>query len=158
MYGEQKKIHKNKLLVELELDSGSVLTGHVFVGQQQRLSDLMNDEREFLPFEALDGSITIFTKWMARRITPLDKPVSAANETDPYRILGVTAGASDAELRDAYHRKVQESHPDRLAGMGLSPAIVKYAHECMARINEAYNRVRNLRRQAANSANGRAAE
>ncbi len=161
--GNEKMVFKKKLLVELELDSGDMLNGYLFLGQTQRLSDLMNDDRTFLPFEALDGSITIFTKGMARRVKPVEKQQAAAatgDGADPYSLLGVPSNATDAQLREAYHRKVQETHPDKLSNVGISAEIVKFAHERMARINEAYNKIRIQRRSAAASqaANGHAAQ
>jgi DnaJ like chaperone protein len=160
--GNEKMVFKKKLLVELELDSGDILNGYLFLGQTQRLSDLMNDDRTFLPFEALDGSITIFTKGMARRVKPVEKQQAAATDSgvDPYSLLGVASNATDAQLREAYHRKVQETHPDKLSNVGVSAEIVKFAHERMARINEAYNKIRIQRRSAAASqaANGHAAQ
>lgn len=158
--GDDKKVFKKKLLVELELDSGAILNGYVFIGQTQRLSDLMNDERIFLPFEALDGSITIFTKTMARRVCPRDsvqQPAATGEETDPFRLLGVPPTATEAQLKEAYHRKVQETHPDKLSSLGLSPELIKFAHDRMARINEAYNRARAMRRHSATGASGHAA-
>jgi DnaJ-domain-containing protein 1 len=148
MYGDEKKIPKNKLLVELQLDTGVQLTGYVFVGQQQRLSDLMNDERGFLPFEAMDGAITIFLKTMMRSVKPINRSQAAASE-NPYTILGIAENASDAAVREAYHRRVQETHPDRLASMGLAPEFVRFAHDRMTRVNDAYNRIKTQRRAAA---------
>jgi hypothetical protein len=159
--GDERKVFKKKLLVELELDSGAIMNGYVFVGQTQRLSDLMNDDRTFLPFEDLDGAITIFTKGMARRVKPVEKQPAAATSdgADPYALLGVPSTATDAQLREAYHRKVQETHPDKLSNVGVSPEIIKFAHERMARINEAYNKIRVQRRKAAaQGANGHASQ
>src|SRR5215510_1367251 len=82
LYGDSKKIYKNKLLVEVEFESGTQWTGYLFVGQQQRLSDLMNDERVFLPFEMLDGSIMIFHKSSARGIKPVEKKNTANVDSD----------------------------------------------------------------------------
>jgi hypothetical protein len=148
--GNEKMVFKKKLLVELELDSGTIMNGYLFVGQTQRLSDLMNDDRTFLPFEDMDGAITIFTKAMARRVKPVEKAqTAAADGTDPYVMLGVPQNATEVQLREAYHRKVQETHPDKLSNLGLSPDLVKFAHERMARINEAYNKIRMARRKAA---------
>jgi len=160
--GDDKKVFKKKVLVELELDGGTILNGYLFVGQTQRLSDLMNDDRIFLPFEALDGAVTIFTKSMTRRVCPVEnvqqQTASTAEETDPFRLLGVPPTATETQLKEAYHRKVQETHPDKLSGLGLSPELIKYAHERMSRINEAYNRARAMRRHAASGANGHAAQ
>jgi hypothetical protein len=157
--GDEKKVFKKKLLVELELDSGAILNGYLFVGQTQRLSDLMNDDRIFLPLEGLDGSITIFTKSLARRVKPVEKPQAVIAEAagDPYGLLGVPTSATEAQLREAYHRRVQETHPDKLSNIGVSPEIVRFAHDRMARINEAYNKIRVMRRDAAQGANGHAA-
>ncbi len=154
----EKMVFKKKLLVELELDGGTIMNGYLFVGQTQRLSDLMNDDRTFLPFEDMDGAITIFTKAMARRVKPVEKAQTAAagDGSDPYVILGVPQNATEVQLREAYHRKVQETHPDKLSNLGLSPDLIKFAHERMSRINEAYNKIRMARRKAA-AAQGAAA-
>jgi len=147
----EKMVFKKKLLVELELDTGTIMNGYLFLGQTQRLSDLMNDDRTYLPFEDMDGAITIFTKGMARRVKPVEKAQTAAagDGTDPFVMLGVPQNATEVQLREAYHRKVQETHPDKLSNLGLSPELVKFAHERMSRINEAYNKIRMARRKAA---------
>jgi len=149
--GNEKMVFKKKLLVELELDSGTIMNGYLFVGQTQRLSDLMNDDRTFLPFEDMDGAITIFTKGMARRVKPVERAQTAATGegSDPFAMLGVPQNATEVQLREAYHRKVQETHPDKLSNLGLSADLIKFAHERMARINEAYNKIRMARRKAA---------
>lgn len=157
--GNDKMVFKKKLLVELELDTGTIMNGYLFLGQTQRLSDLMNDDRTFLPFEDMDGGITIFTKGMARRVKPVEKAQTAAagDGADPYTVLGVARDATELQVREAYHQKVQETHPDKLSNLGLSPDLIKFAHERMARINEAYNRARAMRRHASHGANGHAA-
>jgi len=149
--GNEKMVFKKKVLVELELDGGTIMNGYLFVGQTQRLSDLMNDDRTFLPFEDMDGAITIFTKAMARRVKPVEKAHTAAagDGVDPYVMLGVPQDATEAQLREAYYRRVQETHPDKLSNLGLSADLIKFAHDRMARINEAYNRIRMARRKTA---------
>jgi DnaJ-domain-containing protein 1 len=139
-------VFKNKLLVELELDSGRVLIGYMFVGQQQRLSDLMNDDRTFLPFQNLDDSILIFHKSAARGIKPVEKKNTAnVAADDPFQVLGIADDASDVEIREAYHRCVQENHPDRLQSMSLPAEFVRLAHERMTSINDAYAKIKRLR-------------
>jgi curved DNA-binding protein len=51
--------------------------------------------------------------------------------TDPYSILGVTPGASDAEIKSAYRKLVKEHHPDT-GGDG----------ERFAQINAAYDNIK----------------
>lgn len=152
--GDSQRIYKKKVLVELEVDSGVVHTGHMFVGQTQRLSDLMNDDRIFLPFEHMDGSIMIVRKQSMRRLSPLDKIVANVDSEDPHQMLGVLRTATDAELREAFHRRVQENHPDRLASLALPPEFMRFAQERMARINAAYATIKRARTEAKAAANG----
>src|SRR3954471_21853400 len=54
---------------------------------------------------------------------------------DPYRVLGVSAGASSEELHDAYRRLVKLHHPDRNGGTDESARR-------FAEIQEAYEETR----------------
>jgi curved DNA-binding protein CbpA len=69
----------------------------------------------------------------------------AAGPSDPYRTLGVSPRASEAELRAAYHRLVQRHHPDHNGG---SPESARRFEE----VQEAYARVRLLRAATATKA------
>ncbi len=55
---------------------------------------------------------------------------------DPYRVLGVSPGASQEEIKKAYRRKVKEYHPDLHPG---DPAAAQKTNE----INEAYDMLQN---------------
>lgn len=66
-------------------------------------------------------------------------------EADPYSVLGLTAEASMDELRAAWKRLVQESHPDRLVARGLPEEAVKMAEKRMVAINRAWAEVRDAR-------------
>ncbi len=61
--------------------------------------------------------------------------------TDPYQILGVSPGASDAEVRAAYRRLVQLHHPDHNGGSAESARRFE-------EVQAAYARVRELRASA----------
>ncbi|NLJ40205.1 MAG: J domain-containing protein [Clostridiales bacterium] len=54
---------------------------------------------------------------------------------DPYKILGIKPGASDAEIKAAYRRLVKKYHPDQYANNPLS----SLAEEKLKEINEAYD-------------------
>jgi DnaJ-domain-containing protein 1 len=145
MYESVGKLQKTKLQVEMELDDGAVLRGSVFVSQRQRLPDLMNDDRQFLPFETTDGLITIVRKQVVRRITPLNQMPAEPLSTDPAEILGVATDATYEEVREAYLRKVQEYHPDRLSAAGMPKDFIQMANERTARINDAFDRIKKIR-------------
>ena len=71
--------------------------------------------------------------------------VNARGRQDPYQILGVDPKASDDEVRNTYHRRVQNYHPDVIQGAGLPREFVDLANMQMARINDAFERIQTLR-------------
>ena len=48
---------------------------------------------------------------------------------DPFDILGVSRGATDAEIKSAYRALIRENHPDTLIAKGLPQEFVDIANE-----------------------------
>ena len=64
---------------------------------------------------------------------------------DAYAVLGVTPGASDADVKSAYRKLIRENHPDKLASKGM-PASMRAVAEARAReINAAYDLIKKTR-------------
>ena len=143
----EPRLQKEKMSVEIEIDGGARLMGHMFVAQNQRIPDLLNDDRDFLPFETTEGLITIIRKSTIRRVTPMNQITLPDVGADPYEIFGVAASVPDDELKSIYHRKVQECHPDKLIAMGMPADFVQLANEKLARINDAHDRIQEGRAQ-----------
>ena len=64
---------------------------------------------------------------------------------DPYRVLGLTEEATDAEVDLAYRRLIAQYHPDRLAG--AAGDLQKQAEDRAREINTAYDRIQKLRKR-----------
>ena len=64
---------------------------------------------------------------------------------NPYRVFGLTADASDAEVEQAYRRLISQYHPDRLAG--AAPELRQQAEAKARELNAAYDRIKQLRKQ-----------
>ena len=69
----------------------------------------------------------------------------ADDRSDPYEVLGLSAQASDAEVRAAYRGLMRDTHPDRLAAQGLPEELVEVANKKAAEVNAAYDRVKRSR-------------
>lgn len=65
---------------------------------------------------------------------------------DPYGVIGVAPEADDKTIREAYRRLVREHHPDRLIAQGLPEEAVAAATEKLARINAAWDRIKQHRK------------
>ncbi len=76
------------------------------------------------------------------RVTALRLDGAQAN---PYQILGVPPDVDDAELKRAHRALVMENHPDKLIAKGMPEEFIAVANERLARINAAYDRIRELR-------------
>ncbi|WP_421722829.1 TerB family tellurite resistance protein [Bauldia sp.] len=78
-----------------------------------------------------------FDRISARHVVP--------EEGDPYRILGVERSLTVTEIAAQYRVLAAENHPDRLLGRGVPPEAVALAHERMAAINQAWERIKRER-------------
>ena len=135
-YGGSRTVHKNAVTVEITLASGKVLWAKVFLPVQGRISDLLNDDRHFMPVEC-DGESLALAK---TSILQVRMPSAQAPQRKgcPYSVLGLPEGASIEEIKKAYHELSRANHPDRIRGAGLAQDIVEFANQNMIRINAAY--------------------
>jgi DnaJ like chaperone protein len=61
---------------------------------------------------------------------------------DPYEILGVTADTTFEDIRQVHRKLVRELHPDKHMASGMPEELVVIATERLARINEAFDRIK----------------
>lgn len=64
---------------------------------------------------------------------------------DAYGVLGVAQDASDAEVKRAYRRLMNQHHPDKLVARGLPEEMITVAQERTAEIRQAWERIREAR-------------
>ena len=72
-------------------------------------------------------------------------PASATALEDAYDVLGVSASASDAEIKKSYRRLMSQHHPDKLAAQGVPDEMIRVATEKSARISSAYDLIKKHR-------------
>ena len=157
MYGTVKVV-KSKVDVQVELNTGKQFLGAFFLRRNQRISEVLNDERVFLPVETTDGLIIQLHKGMIAKVTTLDQEVGAELVLDPYDILGLTDNVTDGEVESTYLRRTKSYHPDMIQAVGLSAEFVETANTQLARINEAYERITASRKDQRESTAERAPE
>lgn len=106
--------------------------------------DLKTGEIEFLREVA---SIFGFdqTKFEQMRATFGAIGQQTAQAGDPYKVLGISRTASDADIKKAYRKLVRELHPDQLIAKGLPKEFVSRANNRLAAVNTAYDQIEKQR-------------
>ena len=67
-------------------------------------------------------------------------------ESDAYDILGIDRDASDADVKRAYRRLMNQHHPDKLVSKGLPEEMLKLATEKTQEIKLAYETIKAARK------------
>ena len=62
--------------------------------------------------------------------------------TQAYKILGVSKGSTEAEIKKAYRRLMSQHHPDKLVAKGLPDEMLALATEKTQEIRKAYDTIK----------------
>ncbi len=129
MFTSDELIQRVKIDVNVTLTDGGELRGSFFTSPQQRLIDLLNDSRAYLPFELADNSVKILNKTVIGSITPVQQDdaerreeqlakwqstfAKASMEPDEaHKVLGLQPGATEKDIQEARKRLLASVHPD----------------------------------------------
>lgn len=63
-----------------------------------------------------------------------------AGQFDPYEVLGIARGASQKDIRRAYHEQLRRYHPDRVDDLG--DELQKVAHQRTLDIRRAWDELK----------------
>ena len=148
MYGSEEQIPKYKTEVQVQFDDGASVLGFVFLKQMQRVSDLLNDPRQFLPFQKSDGPIVYVRKATIANVIELKQQDEHIAPSDPYEILGVSPSISKEDLKHAFHDLCNHYHPDRVQPLDLPADLSDLASSRLIRIIDSYRRITTMRHGA----------
>jgi hypothetical protein len=145
----ENNMHRSKSRIEVEiyLNDGAYILGKMSVLKGERLSDLLNDDRDFLPIEMSNGTVVIVRKGHICKVVQLNQHVDTNKLTNPFEILNVPKNIGDTDLQQRYRQIIAENHPDKLTAAGMSVEFVQMANTRLARINDAYQRIVAMRQQ-----------
>ena len=90
--------HKAPVMVRLVKLDGSILQGRIYCAKGERVSDVIANEKRFLPFESDDGEFQVITKATLSRVIPIDNgtPMKVSTSLDQLEVEIITI---DGETR-----------------------------------------------------------
>jgi len=91
----------------------------------------------------LEGLLNAFNSNFHRGQQGASPARNSASEA--YKILGVKASDSDAEIKKAYRRLISQHHPDKLVSKGLPEEMIKIATARTHEIRQAYELLKEKR-------------
>lgn len=106
--------------------------------------DLRTGEIEFLrEVASIFGFDQVKFEQMRATFSAAGQPTSHGE--DPYKVLGMSRSATDAEVKKTYRKLVRELHPDQLIAKGLPKEFISRANNRLAAVNSAYDRIEKQR-------------
>ncbi len=147
----QSTSNVQRALVNLHLTGGTKQVASIKLPLSGKLNEAMNNADHFLDVITGDGQLQFIAKHAIQKAEIIDPPSAKLNQQrrdsdnkyfDPHAVLGVTNAASREEMRQAYISLVKAYHPDRFANMDLPAEMKDYAAAMQARINMAYDQLK----------------
>jgi DnaJ like chaperone protein len=130
-----------EILVHAAFADGRMASPERNVLEQIRV-ELGFSAREFQHIEAVVYNARYFGGAGVGREAPA-QPRASLREA--YAILDVEESASDAKVKKAYRRMMNQHHPDKLVAKGLPEEMIKLATEKTQEIKQAYEMIRKYR-------------
>jgi len=65
--------------------------------------------------------------------------------SEEYKVLDIPESATDAEVKRAYRRLMNQHHPDKLVAKGMPEEMIKVANEKSQQIRRSYERIKKAR-------------
>jgi hypothetical protein len=143
--------------VQIVLEGGEELQGKLLVPPGRVLSDVLNSTAPFIEFEPTEGDRMFIAKSALQSVQPSNVPAkpdlwagsAEPGSFDPLAVLGLKAGATREEARDAYVRMAKIYHPDRYAAVELPREVRDYLAAMVRRVNAAHQALENAQRKQA---------
>ncbi len=143
--------HKNETPVQLKLAGQDPIDAILFNVNGERLSDVLNDPRAFIPVRTSNGEILIVAKTQIASIVEAvdqksedngaDAVENKSKSFDPFQILRISPEASLDEIRSAYRARIKAVHPDTVASLDLNEDLSKAASQATQKIIYAYRKI-----------------
>lgn len=140
----RRECHRRRNLIQMfmEILITTALADGV-MDQAERMAIYNIGEQLLFPSTAVDQLIHMVS---AQQHYANEPAAASATLDDAYAVLGISADASDADIKKAYRRQMSQHHPDKLVSKGLPEEMIKLATEKTQEIKAAYDQIKKARK------------
>jgi len=142
MVGYTAKIEKDRLLVELERTSGIMTYDYLLVIRNTPLTDLFDDDRQFLQFQHMNGRLTLISKASIVEAMDIVNVTALEQGNGPYNSMGVSRDDSFELIRGFYRELVMRCNPDMYNGEHYPEELRTRLKTVMQHIRVHYTKIR----------------
>ncbi|NOY67486.1 MAG: co-chaperone DjlA [Gammaproteobacteria bacterium] len=132
----------NLVQMFLEIMIATAMADGVLHPQEQKLLYQISDLLHF-PRQAFEQLLSMVRG--QQHYSGAAQGTRKASIKDAYAVLGVKKSATDAEIKKAYRRLMNQHHPDKLVSKGLPEEMMTIAKEKTQEIKAAYDDVKQAR-------------
>lgn len=154
----KQAISRTRCKVRLVGFNDMLTEGFVFLAYNQRLSDLLNDDRDFLPLETDEGEVKVVSKRAIMEVEVLEfdraeapqgkrhEDVVTVLSTNAFDVLGVAHDADDATIRLRYMALKDEVSCAKIEALTSNSDLLLAAEQIRKRYDAAYDSITNTRK------------
>lgn len=146
-FAMQCKGRRNLIQMFLEIQIATTIADGIVNNSEREVLVRIGDHLNFSPsqIEQLIRMVQAQQHY-ARGHAGFQGQTTAASIADAYAVMGIPAEASDAEVKKAYRRLMNQHHPDKLVAKGLPEEMMKIATEKTQEIKLAYEQIKQERK------------
>ena len=138
-YATRRARNLRQMFIEIQLHS-AYADGELNPAEKKLLLTICSElDFSTLEFDRLNAMV------LAERHAAKGGKVEQVSVDDAYAILNISSKASDAEVKRAYRKLINQHHPDKLVAKGLPAEMMKLAEEKTHEIRASYDRIREAR-------------
>ena len=150
---QKQIVNRTRQKVRLINFNDTIIEGFIFIAYNQRVSDLLNDDRGFIPVETPAGDVRVISK---RAIMEIEIPGGESGERsddvvvltggNAYDLLGVPTDADDGVVRAVYLDKMKSINIEQVGELCGNVDLVHAARVIRERYSAAYDSISHTRK------------
>ncbi|ATG88764.1 co-chaperone DjlA [Methylomonas koyamae] len=140
-----RRTHLLRMFVEIQLQA-AFADGVFDASEEALLKDICRQLglSEF-EYRVIKGQVAAQQRFRQQSSREYAAEPAAPRVEDAYAVLGVSAQASEAEVKKAYRRLMSQHHPDKLVAKGLPEEMMALAKQKTQQIRKAYETIKERR-------------